>query len=65
MGVRRRAWVADIAYVQTETGWLYLAEAASGCPPNDFVLAVPVSDGTTVSGRVPADVVALVRALRS
>jgi transposase-like protein len=40
-------------------------EAAATCPQNDFALEVRLPDGTTVRGRVTADVVAMVRALRS
>ena len=39
------------------------ADTASA--PNDFALEVRLPDGTTVRGRVAAEVVALVRALRS
>ena len=40
-------------------------ETATTCPENDFALEVRLPDGTTVRGRIAADVVALVRALRS
>lgn len=40
-------------------------EAATTCPQSEFALEVRLPDGTTVRGRIVADVVAIVRTLRS